>query len=316
MAIVFTFNISQLVASDTSQDVDGNISAIQHLLSSIDDKIVCKNGDSGSSFALMAGTQVLRVARDTTELMSESLHQASKNVAGSIDNIQTQALIEMLIMDKKIMESAMLVKSAALSAEVALDLAYIAGANETMQEKEIFNECSAALNQDAFESANFVKFFYGRQVIDGTLRDQQEIKEKAIKVQDFIAKVPPVALQSDHTNHAHTRENFDEATRNFDEAFKIIEEEGAKLESENGGGLDFLSQDDRYSMSSRMRVTLACAQASLAAHAYINWTRVPTALGNTSSEQLEEVMNIAEKAFKTRSSSFFKLSSHFHFSFA
>ena len=269
--------------SDTSNEpLKTDLDAVQALLHSSDDLIKCTTGVSGSSIAMLTGEQQRKFAREAANTLSKYL----KDTPTFVEGTDPQEAVKLIKSDYKLVtESLIKISNLVGAAVVTFNFAYIVAAEETKLEKSMYNACVAALNEDAFASLSAVKFFYGRQMIDGSLRGHTSMKDKAKKLEDIAAKISPSSypkLDSD---------GFESALQAIQDLKTEIGVRG-KLNTTNSIARDTLINSPTYKMSSRMRATLTCGQASLATHKAINWTRHHKNIAEKSIDQLWKINDL------------------------
>ena len=278
------------ICSGYSEDTTkGNTDAVQVLLHSIDDKVACKNGASGSSQLLLIGNMQLRAVRDKSELLAEYVGKSSEQLKLTSKNIHTEA-VEIIKNDYILLiEGLKDIQKSAQTAETIIGTAYSIVAGEIEMEMELYNYCAEHLAKDAFRALSFVKFFYGRQVADGTLTDTETMTKPFKEADESLKKIATTAYSD--TIAGLTEQDYQNAISAFNEVKSKL-----YLEGQMGGVEDredeVKDRDKLYKMSARIRATLACGQASRAAQAIFTWTRAPKKLGDSSTKQLEEIQKI------------------------
>ena len=164
-----------------------------------------------------------------------------------------------------------------LSNEEALKLYKIAhskATEEALHDKLMFNECAASLIVDSFNAMEHVRYFYPRQVSDGSYKTFENLSRDNIEVKaEELAKV-----------------------EDFESVFALFSAVKGSVQTLSAASIEKFNGGPGYYIDSRLKSFWSCSIASSATYSYLRWARRSQRLGNTSVEQYDKKKEIIEES--------------------
>ena len=131
-----------------------------------------------------------QLAEYIPEFLKQKIHKLKQDIDLENKNESQSNYIEALMSVEELKQHGL--ETISKLDDVTIDVllnAYIHAADEAINEKLMFNECAKQLNIDSYRSFQYVKYFYPRRVIDGTLRDSKSWTTEADSVSNMIKKI-------------------------------------------------------------------------------------------------------------------------------
>lgn len=160
--------------------------------------------------------------------------------------------------------------------------AYTYATQEAELDKKLFQECGASLTTDSLNSMEHVRYFYPRQVSDGSAKTFQD-KSLIKNIEDSLQKLVDAS-------------SFQEARNYFEELKKPLTKLGAYNSLINNRPRD----NKGFLIENRLRTFWACSIGSSAAFTYYAWARKSQKIGEDSKEQLKNKKEILSQAKNLR----------------
>lgn len=159
-----------------------------------------------------------------------------------------------------------------------LDMATIEATKEEEIERKMYSSCIATLTRYSYRAYEQVRFFFPRQISDGTAHDLSWMS----KTDDFSEQISNKIIFKAGRKYQDAKTAYDEIAREL------------KSVAEN-----YKSSFDVQNMSDRMRAMWSCGQSLTATAGILTWTRSPNDIeANNPTERYNNLMEMMNTSFE------------------